>query len=64
MPTKSTTVKETTAKVKKAPAATGVSIVRIDELGSWWCPKCDHSNAVEVTACGGCGAVRTGDKVK
>jgi hypothetical protein len=38
--------------------------IKRETLSAWWCPFDDHSNMQLLDTCGGCGAVRDGDKVK
>jgi hypothetical protein len=45
----------------KRPAARAI---KHETTAAWWCPFDDHANMQLVQTCGGCGAVRDGDKVK
>ena len=73
-PAKKAAAKKAPAKkaaAKKAPAkkaaakkqAAGRKITKQNDR-AWWCPECDHSNALLERRCGGCGVERDGDTVK
>jgi len=37
--------------------------IKRENEDAWWCPRCDHSQTQLIDTCGGCGAVRDGDRV-
>lgn len=55
----------THSEIAEESDAKTLPIVKAREgIGSaWWCPHCDFSQPGEQLECGGCGAVRKGDRV-